>query len=61
MIGLTYTDTGGAEKYCYNSAVATCRLVVAGTAVSRTELTSPAAMFEILRADPVAGVPLLVR
>lgn len=60
VIGLTYTDTGGAEKYCYNSAVATCRLQLAGTSVSRTELTSPAAMFEILSADRVAGVPLLV-
>ncbi|MCG7597092.1 hypothetical protein [Mycobacterium sp. PSTR-4-N] len=60
VIGLTYTDTGGAEKYCYNSALATCRLQVAGISVPRTELTSSAAMFEILGADRVAGVPLLV-
>lgn len=60
VIGLTYTDTGGAEKYCYNSALATCRLQVAGSAVARTELTSAAAMFEILTADQVAGVPLRV-
>lgn len=60
VIGLTYTDTHGAEKYCYNSALATCRLQVAGTSLPRTELTSSAAMFEILTDERIAGVPLLV-
>lgn len=60
VIGLTYTDTGGAEKYCYNSAVASCRLQVAGVDVPRVELTSSAAMFEILTTEQVSGVPLLV-
>lgn len=59
VIGLTYTDTNGAAKYCYNSALATCRITLAGNGVD-TELTATRrAMFEILSADPIAAVPLL--
>ncbi|GAT08267.1 hypothetical protein H7I77_04435 [Mycolicibacterium novocastrense] len=60
VIGLTYTDTDGAVKYCYNSAIANCRIQVAGKAFERTELTaSRRAMFEILTGDREETVPLL--
>lgn len=60
VIGLTYTDTDGAAKYCYNSAIANCRIQVAGKAFERTELTaSRRAMFEILTSDRNETVPLL--
>lgn len=49
FIGLTYTDTDGGSKYCYNSAIATCRVQVAGKAFERDELVATRrAMFEIL-------------
>ena len=38
VIGLTYTDTDGGTKHCYNSAIATCRIQAAGKAFGRTEL-----------------------
>ncbi len=60
VIGLTYPDTHGGVKYCYNSAIARCRLQVAGKAFERAELVSRRAMFEILTEDPLASVPLLV-
>jgi hypothetical protein len=60
IIGLTYTDTDGGQKYCYNSALATCRIQVAGKAFSRAELiASRRAMFEILTDSPHDEVPLL--
>ncbi|ORB28134.1 hypothetical protein [Mycolicibacterium parafortuitum] len=60
VIGLTYPDTHGGAKYCYNSALAHCRIQVAGKAFERTELVSRRAMFEILTDDRLASVPLLV-
>lgn len=60
VIGLTYADTHGGVKYCYNSALAHCRIQVAGKAFARTELVSRRAMFEILTGDPLDSVPLLV-
>jgi len=60
VIGLTYTDTDGAAKYCYNSALATCRLQLAGKAFERGELVATRrAMFEILTDTPHDVVPLL--
>lgn len=60
VIGLTYTDTDGAAKYCYNSAIATCRIQVAGKAFERAELIADRrAMFEILTDDRHPVVPLL--
>ncbi|MFV9632947.1 hypothetical protein [Mycobacterium neumannii] len=60
VIGLTYTDTDGATKYCYNSAIASCRIQVAGKAFERAELTANRrAMFEILTNDRHEAVPLL--
>jgi len=60
VIGLTYTDTDGGSKYCYNSAIATCRIQVAGKAFERTELVATRrAMFEILTDDRHEAVPLL--
>ena len=59
VIGLTYPDTHGGVKYCYNSALANCRVQVAGKAFERAELSSDRAMFEILTDDTVTGVPLL--
>ncbi|MBV9091337.1 MAG: hypothetical protein JO044_15775 [Mycobacteriaceae bacterium] len=59
VIGLTYTDTNGTPKYCYNSAIATCHLRLSGTGT--TKLTSShRAMFEILTDSRVEGVPMLV-
>ena len=35
VIGLTYTDTNGKTKYCYNSALATCRVRLYGPHLGR--------------------------
>ncbi|GAY17722.1 hypothetical protein [Mycobacterium sp. shizuoka-1] len=60
VIGLTYTDTNGATKYCYNSALATCRITLSGNGID-TELTATRrAMLEILTDDRHATVPVLV-
>jgi hypothetical protein len=60
VIGLTYTDTNGASKYCYNSALATCRLQLSGPAVDAVELVAERrAMFEILTDTRNDDVPLL--
>ena len=60
VIGLTYTDTDGGSKYCYNSAIATCRIQLAGKAFERRELLATRrAMFEILTDKPHDAVPLL--
>jgi hypothetical protein len=60
VIGLTYTDTDGSSKYCYNSAVATCRMQVAGKAFTRAELVATRrVMFEILTDTRHDAVPLL--
>ncbi|MEO3757749.1 hypothetical protein ABGB19_05580 [Mycobacterium sp. B14F4] len=60
VIGLTYTDTDGTTKFCYNSAIATCRIQLAGKAFERAELTATRrAMFEILTDARDEAVPLL--
>ena len=60
VIGLTYTDTDGDSKYCYNSALATCRIQLAGSGFGRTRLTATRrAMFEILTDTRHEAVPLL--
>jgi hypothetical protein len=60
FIGLTYTDTDGGSKYCYNSAIATCRVQLAGKAFGRGELVATRrAMFEILTDTQHDAVPLL--
>src|SRR5262245_29013802 len=60
VIGLTYTDTDGGSRYCYNSAIATCRMQVAGKAFERRELLATRrAMFEILTDKRHDVVPLL--
>ncbi|HET6734261.1 hypothetical protein [Mycobacterium sp.] len=60
VIGLTYTDTDGGSKYCYNSALATCRIQLAGKAFERTELVATRrVMFEILTDTRHDAVPLL--
>ena len=60
VIGLTYTDTDGGSKYCYNSSIATCRIQLAGKAFDRTELVATRrAMFEILTDTRHDAVPLL--
>jgi hypothetical protein len=59
VIGLTYTDTDGKSKYCYNSAIAACRIELSGAAT--VELTAQRrAMFEILTDVRYDGVPVLV-
>ncbi|KUH86320.1 MULTISPECIES: hypothetical protein [unclassified Mycobacterium] len=60
VVGLTYTDTDGTTKYCYNSAIATCRIQLAGKAFERAELTATRrTMFEILTDTRHETVPLL--
>ena len=60
VIGLAYTDTDGGSRYCYNSAIATCRVQLAGKAFERRELMAPRrAMFEILTDTRHDKVPLL--
>ncbi len=60
VIGLTYTDTDGESKYCYNSALATCRIHLSGSGIATTELTATRrAMFEILTGTRTPSVPLL--
>jgi hypothetical protein len=60
VIGLTYTDTNGATKYCYNSALADCRLTVSGNGVDAELTASRRAMFEILTDERHATVAMLV-
>jgi hypothetical protein len=60
VIGLTYTDTDGDTKYCYNSALASCRIRLSGSGVAATGLVATRrAMFEILTDTRNAEVPLL--
>jgi hypothetical protein len=60
VIGLTYTDTDGSPKYCYNSALATCRIQLVRSGFERSELVATRrAMFEILTPQPHDAVPLL--
>jgi hypothetical protein len=58
VIGLTYTDTDGTSKYCYNSAIARCHVRLSGAVTA--ELTAAhRAMFEILTGTRHDEVPLL--
>ena len=60
VIGLTYTDTDGESKYCYNSALATCRILLSGSGITSCELNATRrAMFEILTDNRNESVPLL--
>ncbi|WP_029114216.1 hypothetical protein [Mycobacterium sp. URHB0044] len=60
VIGLTYFDTTGHTKYCYNSALATCRIRLSGSGFTDVKLVSSRrAMFEILLPEPHESVPLL--
>ncbi len=60
VIGLTYTDTDGGSKYCYNSALATCRIRLSGDGITATELIATRrAMFEILTDTRNGAIPLL--
>ena len=58
VIGLNYTDTDGKTKYCYNSAIASCRIRLSGPD-SRELTATRRAMFEILTDTRHADVPLL--
>jgi hypothetical protein len=58
VIGLNYTDTNGKTKYCFNSALADCRVRLSGS--ESVELTATRrAMFEILTDTRQDDVPLL--
>ena len=60
VIGLTYTDTDGESKYCYNSALATCRITLSVKGSTATELVATRrAMFEVLTDTRHGAVPLL--
>jgi hypothetical protein len=60
VIGLTYTDTTGKSKFCYNSALATCRVHLSGKGIEPVVLTATRrAMFEILTDTRNDEVPLL--
>lgn len=58
VIGLNYTDTNGKAKYCYNSAVATCRLALSGN-VSAELTATRRAMLELLGDAQHGKLPLL--
>jgi hypothetical protein len=58
VIGLTYTDTDGASKFCYNSALATCRVRLSGQATAEL-CADRRAMFEILTDERNHQVSLL--
>lgn len=59
VIGLTYTDTDGARKYCYNSALADCRITLSEDGVDTELQASRRAMFEILSDERNDAVPML--
>ena len=59
VIGLTYTDTDGKSKYCYNSALATCRIRLSGSGMTSELAATRRAMFEILTDTRNESVPLL--
>ena len=60
VIGLTYTDTNGKTKYCYNSALADCRITVSGNGLDAELTASRRAMFEILTDERLGSVPVLL-
>ncbi|OYN80290.1 hypothetical protein [Mycolicibacterium sphagni] len=60
VIGLTYTDTNGKPKYCYNTALADCRITLSGNGVDAELVASRRAMFEILTDERHSTVPVLV-
>ncbi len=59
VIGLNYTDTNGKTKYCYNSALATCRIQLSGSAFDSELTATRRAMLEILTDSRLDDVPLL--
>ncbi len=59
VIGLTYTDTNSQTKYCYNSALADCRITLSGNGLDAELTASRRAMFEILTDERHASVPVL--
>lgn len=60
VIGLAYTDTNGKMKYCYNSALADCRITLSGNGVDAHLSARRRAMFEILTDERHGTVPVLV-
>ncbi|WP_319435591.1 hypothetical protein [Mycobacterium sp. RTGN5] len=60
VIGLTYTDTNGKTKYCYNSALANCRITLSGNGLDAELTASRRAMFEILTDERLDSVPVLL-
>jgi hypothetical protein len=60
VIGLTYTDTNSHTKYCYNSALADCRITLSGNGLDAELVASRRAMFEILTDERHPGVPILL-
>jgi hypothetical protein len=60
VIGLTYTDTNSHTKYCYNSALADCRITLSGNGLDAELVASRRAMFEILTDRQQPGVPILL-
>ncbi|MBB3753234.1 hypothetical protein FHT44_005753 [Mycolicibacterium sp. BK634] len=59
VIGLTYTDTNSHTKYCYNSALANCRITVSGNGLDAELVAGRRAMFEILTDERQRSVPIL--
>jgi hypothetical protein len=58
VIGLNYSDTNGKTKYCYNSALADCRVRLSGKEAAELTATRRA-MFEVLTDSRRADVALL--
>jgi hypothetical protein len=59
VIGLTYTDTDGGSKYCYNSALADCQITLSGKDIDVGLTATRRAMFEILTDERNGAVPVL--
>jgi hypothetical protein len=60
VIGLSYYDTTGHTKYCYNSALATCRVRIVSVERTTELVATRRAMLEILLAEPSDAVPLSI-
>lgn len=62
FVGLVYSNPPGGIKYCLNSKIASCTLVLTDARAKRSETLSTAhrAAFEIITDDPAHGVRMYV-
>jgi hypothetical protein len=61
LLGVTYQDPRGGNRYCYHTEVADLRLELSRGGRSLAEISRPAsAAFEYASATPLAGLPMIV-